>query len=155
VSHRSRVCHFVVDVDDLGQGVAFWSAALDATEEQLSEESRHIYRRLRLPDSDIRILLQRTDDEKTSKERMHLDLETDDVEAEVRRLEALGATRWNHQQERGYDFWVMRDPWGNEFCVLQPEFPQLLANRTPWQSTRRGVKQEARGSAPGARHPAE
>ena len=65
---------------------------------------------------------------------MHLDLETDDVEAEARRLEALGATRWNHQQERGYDFWVMRDPWGNEFCVLQPEFPELLARRPPWPS---------------------
>jgi len=63
---------------------------------------------------------------------MHLDLETDDVEAEVRRLEALGAERWDHQTERGFDFWVMRDPWGNEFCVLQVEFPELLAQRTPW-----------------------
>jgi predicted enzyme related to lactoylglutathione lyase len=132
VSHRSRVCQFVIDVDDLGQGVAFWSAALDATEEPISERSRHIYRRLRLPDAEIRVLLQRTDDEKVSKERMHLDLETDDVEAEVRRLEALGATRWDHQQERGYDFWVMRDPWGNEFCVLQPEFSELLTLRRPW-----------------------
>ena len=131
--HRSRLCHFVIDVDDLDQGVTFWSAALDATEEPLSEASRHIYRRLRLPDSDIRILLQRTDDTKLSKERMHLDLETDDVDAEVRRLEALGATRWDHQQQRGYDFWVLRDPWGNEFCVLQPEFPDLLAQRQPWQ----------------------
>ncbi len=32
--HRSRVAHFVIDVDDLGQGVAFWSAALDAKEER-------------------------------------------------------------------------------------------------------------------------
>jgi predicted enzyme related to lactoylglutathione lyase len=130
--HRSRLCHFVIDVDDLDRGVTFWSAALDATEEPLSATSRHIYRRLRLPDSDIRILLQRTNDKKLSKERMHLDLETDDVEVEVRRLEALGATRWDHQQERGHDFWVLRDPWGNEFCVLQPEFPDLLAQRRPW-----------------------
>jgi len=35
-------------------------------------------------------------------------------------LEALGATRWDHQTERGFDFWVLRDPWGNEFCVLHP-----------------------------------
>ena len=132
MSHRSRLCHFVIDVDDLDQAIAFWSAVLDATEEPLSDQSRHIYRRLRLPDSNIRVLLQRTDDEKVSKERMHLDLETDDVDAEVRRLEALGATRWDHQQERGYDFWVMRDPWGNEFCVLQPEFPELLALRRSW-----------------------
>jgi Glyoxalase-like domain len=55
--------------------------------------------------------------------------------AEVRRLVALGATGWDHQQERGYDdFWVLRDPWGNELCVLQPEFPELLARRHPWRN---------------------
>ncbi len=130
--HRSRLCHVVIDVPDLEQGVSFWSAALNATEETVPEQSRSIYRRLRLPDSEIRILLQKTGDEKTSKERMHLDLEADDVEAEVRRLEALGATRRDHQAERGFDFWVLRDPWGNEFCVLQPEFPGLLARQEPW-----------------------
>jgi len=130
--HRSRVCHFVIDVSDLAQGVTFWSAALGATEEPLPEQSSGIYRHLRLPDSEIRILLQKTDDPKVSKERMHLDLETDDVEAEVKRLEVLGAKRWDHQQERGFDFWVMRDPWENEFCVLEPEFPELLAQRKPW-----------------------
>jgi hypothetical protein len=52
-----------------------------------------VYHHLQLPDSDTRILLQRTNDEKASKERMHLDLETDDVETEVKRLETLGATR--------------------------------------------------------------
>jgi predicted enzyme related to lactoylglutathione lyase len=130
--HRSRVAHFVIDVDDLDQGAEFWTAALDATEEPISDQSRHIYRKLRLPDADIRILLQRTDDPKVAKERMHLDLEADDVEAEVQRLEALGAKRWDHQHERGFDFWVLRDPWGNEFCVLQPEFPELLNARPPW-----------------------
>jgi predicted enzyme related to lactoylglutathione lyase len=129
--HRSRLCHVVIDVPDLEQGVSFWSAALNATEESLPEQISRIYRRLRLPDSEIRLLLQRTGDEKTSKERMHLDLETDDVEAEVARLEALGATRWDHQAERGWDFWVLRDPWGNEFCVLQPMFPELLARQDP------------------------
>jgi len=130
--HRSRVCHFVIDVPDLDQGVAFWSAALGGTAEPLPEQSSGIYRHLRLPDSEIRILLQRTDDPKISKERMHLDLESDDVEAEVKRLETLGAKRWDHQQERGFDFWVMHDPWENEFCVLQVEFPELLARREPW-----------------------
>jgi Glyoxalase-like domain len=52
--------------------------------------------------------------------------------AQVARLKALGAVPWDHQQERGFDFWVMRDPWGNEFCVLQVEFPDLLARRRPW-----------------------
>ena len=130
--HRSRLCHFVIDVSDLDQGVSFWSAALNAAEEPVSENSHHIYRRLRIPYSEIRILLQKTDDKKTAKERMHLDLETDDVEAEVSRLETLGATRWDHQTEREFDFWVLRDPWENEFCVLQPEFPELLARQKPW-----------------------
>ena len=130
--HRSRVVHFVIDVPGFEEGIAFWSAALGATEEVLPASSQPVYRMLRLPDSDIRILLQKTADPKSSKERMHLDIETDDVDAEVARLEALGATRWDHQQERGYEFWGMRDPWGNEFCVLQAEFPELLARREPW-----------------------
>lgn len=134
--HRSRVCYFVIDVSDLDQGVAFWTAALDGAEEETSETSRHIYRNIRLPDSEIRILLQKTDDRKTSKERMHIDLETDNVEAEVKRLEALGAVRYDHQQERGYDFWVLQDPWGNEFCVLPELFPELLARRRPWSAVR-------------------
>jgi predicted enzyme related to lactoylglutathione lyase len=134
--HRSRLCHFVIDVSDLDQGVSFWAAALNAAEEPLPAMSTYVYRRLRLPDSEIRILLQKTNDEKVSKERMHLDLETDDLEAEVKRLEALGATRWDHQQERGFDFWVMRDPWHNEFCVLRTEFPDLLAQQEPWDEER-------------------
>ena len=132
MTHRSRLCHLVVDVDDLDEGVAFWSAALGATEESINPDSQHVYRRLRLPDSDLRLLLQHTTDSKVAKERMHLDLETDDVEAEVPRLEQLGATRYDHQQARGFDFWVLRDPWGNELCVLQPNFTQLLDQRQPW-----------------------
>jgi len=106
--HRSRLCHIVIDCDDLDRAAAFWCAVLDATAEGVDPQSGHVYRRLRLPDSDIRVLLQHTTDQKCGKERMHLDLEAEDVEAEVQRLEALGATRWDHQQERGYDFWVLR-----------------------------------------------
>ena len=47
-------------------------------------------------------------------------------------VEALGANRWDHQQERGQLPWVLRDPWGNEFRVLQPEFPELLGRRRTW-----------------------
>jgi hypothetical protein len=66
---------------------------------------------------------------------MHLDLGTDDGAAEVQRLEALGATRADHQQERGLAFWVLRDPWGNELWVLHPNFPELLARRRPWTTS--------------------
>ncbi|MET9491126.1 VOC family protein [Nocardia sp. NPDC006630] len=132
MSHRSRLCHFVIDVTDLDEATRFWSAVLGAAEEPVNPSSRHVYRRLRLPDNEIRVLLQATTDIKSTKERMHLDIEADDVEAEVRRLESLGAVRWDHQHERGYDFWVLHDPWGNEFCVLQTEFPGLLAQRPEW-----------------------
>jgi hypothetical protein len=126
----SRLAQFVIDVGDLDQGVAFWSAALHATAEPIDPNSQGIYRRLRLPHENVRVLLQLTSDPKRSpKERMHLDLEASDVEAEVRRLEALGATRWDRRQERSHDFWVLRDPWGNEFCVVQPQFPDLLFSR--------------------------
>jgi Glyoxalase-like domain len=83
------------------------------------------------PDTEIAVLLQKTNDKKVSKERMHLDLEADDVEAEVKHLEALGATRWDHQQERGFDFWVMRDPWENEFCILRSDDPNVIAQHEP------------------------
>lgn len=132
MSHRSRLCHFVIDVSDLDSATAFWCGALAAAEETVNPQSRHVYRRLRMPDSEIRLLLQATPDGKVAKARMHIDIETDDVEAEVQWLEALGAVRWDHQQERGYDFWVLCDPWNNEFCVLQTEFPNLLAQRPPW-----------------------
>ncbi|MFI6217051.1 VOC family protein [Nocardia brasiliensis] len=132
MGHRSRLCHIVIDVRDLDRALLFWGRALGATEEPVNPGSHGVYRRLRLPDSEVRILLQATADEKVSKERVHIDIETDDVVAEVCRLEALGAVRWDHQQERGYDFWVLRDPWGNEFCVLQTEFPDLLQRRPPW-----------------------
>ncbi len=125
----------MIDVSDLDRAAVFWGRALGATEESLRPDSHRVYRQLRLPDSEIRILLQATADAKASKERVHIDIETDDVEAEVRRLEALGASRWDHQRERGYDFWVLRDPWDNEFCVLQTEFPDLLARRTPWDGS--------------------
>ena len=78
----TRLCHFVIDVQDLDQGVAFWTEALDAVDEPLPEISSHIYRRLRLPDTEIAVLLQKTDDKKLSKERLHLDLEADDVMAQ-------------------------------------------------------------------------
>lgn len=129
MSHRRRLCHIVVDVDDLDAALRFWGAALDAVEEPVNPGSQHVYRRLVMPGNEVRLLLQHTTDPKVGKPTVHLDIETDDVEAEVNRLLALGATKLDHQTARGYDFWVLQDPWGNEFCVLQPTFPELLAER--------------------------
>ena len=65
------------------------------------------------------LLFIRVPDAKVIKNRLHLDLNPDDQEAEVRRLLALGATRKDIGQ--GDAGWVvLADPEGNEFCVLTP-----------------------------------
>ncbi|HET8620319.1 MAG TPA: VOC family protein [Acidimicrobiales bacterium] len=55
-----------------------------------------------------------------TKNRVHVDLATEDREVEVERLVALGATRVDDQDELGLRWTVLRDPEGNEFCVAGP-----------------------------------
>ena len=69
------------------------------------------------PDGAPRLWFQRVPEDKVSKNRVHLDLATDDVDAEVERLTALGATVLDEQANDGLV--VLRDPEGNEFCVLR------------------------------------
>jgi predicted enzyme related to lactoylglutathione lyase len=66
-----------------------------------------------------KVLLQRVTEPKLGKNRMHLDIETADVDAEVERLEEIGAKRLEEQArtEHGSRWFVMADPEGNEFCV--------------------------------------
>ena len=64
-------------------------------------------------------LFARVPEAKTAKNRMHLDLTAPDREAEVARLVALGATRVADMDEWGYQWTVLQDPEGNEFCVAQ------------------------------------
>jgi predicted enzyme related to lactoylglutathione lyase len=65
------------------------------------------------------LLLQRVPEPKAGKNRMHIDIVADDVEAEVHRLEALGARRIDDgvQSFGGTRWVVMADPEQNEFCV--------------------------------------
>lgn len=67
------------------------------------------------------LLLQRVPEPKSGKNRMHLDVNTDDVETEAARLIAHGATRVSSEtlEEYGMRWIVMSDPEGNEFCVCQ------------------------------------
>jgi len=67
------------------------------------------------------ILFLKNSDVKNVKNRLHLDLRPDDQDAEVRRLEKLGATQIEIGQSADPDTsWVvMADPEGNEFCVLR------------------------------------
>jgi predicted enzyme related to lactoylglutathione lyase len=66
-----------------------------------------------------KLLLQAVPEPKSAKNRMHLDIDTRDVEAEVARLEALGAQRLEAEarNEHGTSWVIMADPEGNEFCV--------------------------------------
>jgi hypothetical protein len=66
-----------------------------------------------------RLLFQRVPEEKSVKNRVHLDLEVgaEHVDAEVARLEQLGASVAWTSDDRGVRTITMRDPEGNEFCV--------------------------------------
>jgi len=66
-----------------------------------------------------KLLLQKVPEHKVGKNRMHLDIETPYVEAEVTRLLDLGATRAEaaERSEHGMRWVVLADPEGNEFCV--------------------------------------
>ncbi|GAA3305398.1 hypothetical protein GCM10020218_106910 [Dactylosporangium vinaceum] len=104
--------------------VAFWSGALGAPLERVGQYPE--FSGAKLPDHDMIVLAQRLGD---GPARVHLDFHTDDVDAEVARLERLGATRL----ERAGNWQVMRDPAGLVFCVVLDR-PGVLteANATRW-----------------------
>jgi hypothetical protein len=109
----------VIDCDDIEAGTRFWSGA-SGTRAGTKDGP---YVSLEPTPGGLRILLQEVPERKTAKSRLHIDIETDDVEAEVRRLEALGA----HREAQVEKWWVMEDPCGNEFCVIPiqgGDFPQ-------------------------------
>jgi predicted enzyme related to lactoylglutathione lyase len=64
------------------------------------------------------LILQRVDEPKPGKNRMHIDLYATDVDAEAQRLEGLGARRGRDHAEDGFRWIVMADPEDNEFCVV-------------------------------------
>jgi Glyoxalase-like domain len=64
-----------------------------------------------------RVLFQLVPEPKTVKNRVHVDLATRDVEAEIARLVALGATEIDRRDGNGTRWVVMNDPEGNEFCI--------------------------------------
>lgn len=123
--HRSRLEAIYIDCSEetFEQGVRFWSGALGLPIER-SDDPDSPYAALKGHKGGLRIGLQRVND--TS--RIHLDIHTDDVEAEVRRLEALGATR--HAQIETW--WVMRDPAGHLFCVVPQGSEGIPDDATVW-----------------------
>lgn len=117
--YRAGELVVVVDCADLDRSSRFWAGALGYT----ARVSPHtVYRTLLPPDGQgIEILLQRVPDTKQGKNRLHLDLRTADLDAEVSRVVALGATVLTREPVEEDDFrWhILADPDGNEFCVLQ------------------------------------
>lgn len=94
----------------------FWSSALGM--ERLGSAGNYVM--LVSPSGALpKLLLQRVGEPKGAKNRMHLDIEVRDVDAEVSRLEGLGARRSESdaRAEHGTRWVIMADPEGNEFCV--------------------------------------
>jgi predicted enzyme related to lactoylglutathione lyase len=72
------------------------------------------------PDGGAGLLLWRSPDRKTVKNRVHVDLIPDDQDAEVQRALELGATRVDIGQGE-VSHVVLADPEGNEFCILHAD----------------------------------
>jgi predicted enzyme related to lactoylglutathione lyase len=106
----------VLDCEDPQRLAAFWAAALGYVDVGLFDP----YVLLVDPDGvGPKFLLQAVSEAKSVKNRMHLDIDAVDIEAEASRLEGLGARRVEatlmHEHETT---WIlMEDPEGNEFCV--------------------------------------
>ena len=79
----------------------------------MDEENQGKYARLDTAADEPELLLQRVDHDS----RIDLDIETDDVEAEASRLEALGARRIG----KVHSWWVMEAPSGHRFCVVRQQ----------------------------------
>ena len=126
--HKSRLAGFIIDCEtqDLDGAAKFWSEALGCRiKEPESAAAAELYRNLDSTALGIHVEVQQV----KHPSRVHLDIEADDIDAEVARLEKLGAKR----VQKVHTWWVMEAPTGQRFCVVRvqnPEFDQS-ANRWP------------------------
>jgi len=124
--HHSRLCSLQIDcnAEDIDAAAHFWAAALGCTVDMNHPGSRDKYRQLATPPDQPMVQLQRVDHES----RIHLDIETDDIEAEVARLQKLGASIFKH-----LDRWaVMQAPSGQRFCVVRVQRPDWPNHANRW-----------------------
>jgi catechol 2,3-dioxygenase-like lactoylglutathione lyase family enzyme len=125
--HHSRLCAVLIDCNtaDVDAAAGFWAQALGRELDMQHPGTRGNYRMLSGCGGEPLVQIQRV----AHASRVHIDIETDDIEAEVARLEKLGA-RVVDRLER----WVvMQAPTGQRFCVVRlqrPGFPRH-ANRWP------------------------
>jgi predicted enzyme related to lactoylglutathione lyase len=113
---RAPELTLVIDARDPAALAPFWAAALG----YLVAGAEGNYVAL-VPDGrpGPNVLIQRVDEHKTVKNRVHLDLKDPDLQGLVARLQGLGARRLEEapRSELGATWVVMADPEGNEFCV--------------------------------------
>ena len=110
----------VLDCADLERAAAFWTTVLGYRREGYGGGP---YLGLVPPDGrGVELLLQRTGDRKSEKNRVHLDLRTADLDVEVTLVQAAGGVRLTPEpvMEHGWRWHILADPDGNELCVLQP-----------------------------------
>lgn len=112
--HKSRLGALIVDcqTDDLFRHSDFWSAALGMPAESRGDQQNEKYVRFEGKPGEVQVLLQKVD----HPSRVHIDIETDNIEAEVKRLEALGAVVVASLEE----WTVLEAPSGHRFCVIGP-----------------------------------
>ena len=124
--HKSKLAGFIVDckTGDLKSAATFWSAALGMATRDLPGEEGNKYVRLVDPLERLDIEVQQVDHES----RLHLDIEADDVEAEVKRLEKLGAKRVAQIRT----WWVMQAPTGQKFCVVRVHSRDFAKTAHDW-----------------------
>jgi hypothetical protein len=126
--HHSRLCTVVIDCQtgDLKEEANFWSCALNKPIATVGQDGDGRYAELVTDADEPIILLQRVDHES----RVHLDIETDNLDAEVARLEGLGAVRVAFVRDR---WWVMQAPSGHRFCVVRPQRETFGPHLNRWE----------------------
>ena len=124
--HRSRLATIIIDckTDDIDRATEFWSRALGYAARKAKDPSDGQYRVLETPREQVTIATQKVD----HPSRVHLDIETDNLDAEVARLEKLGARRVAFVRR----WWVMEAPTGQRFCVVQPQRPDFPDGASEW-----------------------
>ena len=124
--HKSQLAGFIIDcqTDDLDAAARFWGEALGLEAEAEAQPGEEAYRMLNTRPEEVHIEVQKVAHES----RLHLDIETDNIEAEVARLEALGARRISVIRR-----WVvMEAPTGQRFCVVNPQRANFAETAKNW-----------------------
>ncbi|WP_091300002.1 VOC family protein [Amycolatopsis xylanica] len=103
-----------IDCADPRALAAFWTEALGL---EVSQDFFGEYLVLSSDASPVAIGIQRVPEPRAGKNRLHLDLTTEDSDGEVARLVALGAKEVGKHEVPGFGWTVLTDPEGNEFCV--------------------------------------